>query len=191
MSKSFGSTDNIFYPKKFSVKAYDYVITAGDTIWRAYGISIVVTLVGTLLSLLIICLYAYPLSRQSFRYKNFFAFFAYFTMIFGGGLVPWYMVYTQLVPIKNTIWIMIVPYLMNAWYMMIMRTFFRTTVHESIIESAKIDGAGEFRTFFVIVLPLCRAGLLPSVCSVRWGTGMTGGFLLFLSQTTSYTTFNI
>ena len=146
-------------PQKFSVKAYDYVITAGDTIWRAYGISIVVTLVGTLLSLLIICLYAYPLSRQSFRYKNFFAFFAYFTMIFGGGLVPWYMVYTQLVPIKNTIWIMIVPYLMNAWYMMIMRTFFRTTVHESIIESAKIDGAGEFRTFFVIVLPLCRAGL--------------------------------
>jgi putative aldouronate transport system permease protein len=148
-----------FLPQKFSVKAYDYVITAGDTIWRAYGISIVVTLVGTLLSLLIICLYAYPLSRQSFRYKNFFAFFAYFTMIFGGGLVPWYMVYTQLVPIKNTIWIMIVPYLMNAWYMMIMRTFFRTTVHESIIESAKIDGAGEFRTFFVIVLPLCRAGL--------------------------------
>lgn len=148
-----------FFPQKLSLKAYDYVITAGDVIWRAYGVSIFVTVVGTLLSLMVICLYAYPLSRQSFKYKNFFSFFAYFTMIFGGGLVPWYMVYTQLVNIKNTIWILIVPYLMNAWYMMIMRTFFKTTIHESIIESAKIDGAGEFRTFFVIVLPLCRAGL--------------------------------
>jgi len=148
-----------FFPEKYSVKAYDYVITAGDTIWRAYGVSILVTLLGTVLSLMVICLYAYPLSRQSFKYRNFFSFFAYFTMIFGGGLVPWYMVYTQLIPIKNTIWVMIVPYLMNAWYMMIMRTFFKTTIHESIIESAKIDGAGEFRIFFVVVLPLCRAGL--------------------------------
>jgi len=148
-----------FFPQKLSLKAYDYVITAGDVIWRAYGVSIFVTVVGTVLSLMVICLYAYPLSRQSFKYKNFFSFFAYFTMIFGGGLVPWYMVYTQLINIKNTIWILIVPYLMNAWYMMIMRTFFKTTIHESIIESAKIDGAGEFRTFFVIVLPLCRAGL--------------------------------
>lgn len=148
-----------FFPEKYSLKAYDYVITAGDTIWRAYGVSALVTLLGTVLSLLVICFYAYPLSRQSFKYKNFFSFFAYFTMIFGGGLVPWYMVYTQLIPIKNTIWVMIVPYLMNAWYMMIMRTFFKTTIPESIIESAKIDGAGEFRIFFVIVLPLCRAGL--------------------------------
>jgi putative aldouronate transport system permease protein len=80
-------------------------------------------------------------------------------MIFGGGLVPWYIVYTQLIPIKNTVWILIIPYLMNTWFMMIMRTFYRTTIPESIIESARIDGAGEFRTFFVIVLPLCKAGL--------------------------------
>lgn len=148
-----------FIPREFSIKSYEYVMKAGEIIWRAYGITIFVTVVGTCLSLLIICMYAYPLSRQSFRYKSQFAFFAYFTMIFGGGLVPWYMVYTHLVPIKGTVWILIVPYLMNAWFVMIMRTFFRTTVHESIIESARIDGAGEFRTFFVIVLPLCRAGL--------------------------------
>lgn len=148
-----------FIPEKFSGKAYDYLLTAGDAIWRAYGVSIFVAIVGTALSVLIICLYAYPLSRNSFRYKNQFAFFAYFTMIFGGGLVPWYIVYTQLIPIKKTIWILIVPYLMNTWFMMIMRTFFKTTIHESIIESARMDGAGEFRTFFVIVLPLCRAGL--------------------------------
>jgi putative aldouronate transport system permease protein len=148
-----------FIPEKFSGKAYEYLLTAGAAIWRAYGISITVTVIGTALSLLVICLYAYPLSRSGFRYKNQFAFFAYFTMIFGGGLVPWYIVYTQLIPIRKTIWIMIVPYLMNTWFMMIMRTFFKTTIHESIIESARMDGAGEFRTFFVIVLPLCRAGL--------------------------------
>lgn len=148
-----------FIPEKFSGKAYDYLITAGDAIWRAYGVSIFVTIVGTALSLLVICLYAYPLSRNGFKYKNQFAFFAYFTMIFGGGLVPWYIVYTQLIPIKKTVWILIIPYLMNTWFMMIMRTFFKTTINESIIESARMDGAGEFRTFFVIVLPLCRAGL--------------------------------
>lgn len=148
-----------FIPREFSLKSYEYITKAGDQIWRAYGISILVTVVGTLSSMLIICMYAYPLSRQSFRYRNQFAFLAYFTMIFGGGLVPWYMVYTHLVPIKSTVWILIVPYLMNAWYVIIMRTFIKTTIHESIIESARIDGAGEFRTFFIIVLPLCRAGL--------------------------------
>jgi putative aldouronate transport system permease protein len=148
-----------FIPRVFSVKSYEYVMTGGDTIWRAYSVSIFVTAVGTLLSLMIICMYAYPLSRSSFRYKSHFSIIAYFTMIFGGGLVPWYIVYTHLVPIKNTVWILIVPYLVNAWYVLIMRTFFKTTIHETIIESARIDGAGEFRTFFTIVLPLCRAGL--------------------------------
>lgn len=148
-----------YFPNELSTEAYHYIVAVGDVIFRAYGISIFVAIVGTLLSLLVICFYAYPLSRQNFRYKNQFSFIAFFTMIFGGGLVPWYVVYTQFIPLKNTIWVMIVPYLMNAWFMMIMRTFIKTTIHESILESARIDGAGEYRTFFVIVLPLCRAGL--------------------------------
>lgn len=148
-----------FWPEMFSSKGYDFLLTAGDAIWRAYGISIYTTIVGTCLSLFVITLYAYPLSRSAFKYRYQFSFFAFFTMIFGGGLVPWYIVYTQLIPIKNTLWILIVPYLMNTWYMMIMRTFYKTTVPESIIESARIDGAGEFRTYFTIVLPLCKAGL--------------------------------
>ncbi|MGE5614087.1 MAG: carbohydrate ABC transporter permease [Bacillota bacterium] len=148
-----------FIPREFSTKSYEFILKGGVTIWRAYGVSIFVTVVGTVLAMMIICMYAYPLSRQGFRYKSLFAFLAYFTMIFGGGLVPWYMVYTHLVPIKDSVWILIVPYLMNAWYVLIMRTFIKTTVNESIIESARIDGAGEFRTFFVIVMPLCKAGL--------------------------------
>ncbi|NLO39166.1 MAG: carbohydrate ABC transporter permease [Ruminiclostridium sp.] len=148
-----------FFPQAFSLKAYKYIAASGQTIWRAYGVSLLTTVFGTLLSLLITCMYAYPLARNGFKYKTFFSFIAYFTMIFGGGLIPWYMVYTHIFKIKDSILIMIFPYLLNAWYALIMRTFYKTTIHESIIESAKIDGAGEFRIFFTIVLPLCRAGL--------------------------------
>jgi putative aldouronate transport system permease protein len=114
---------------------------------------------GTALSLLVIALYAYPISRKDFKYRNQFTFFVFFTMIFGGGLVPWYMVCVQLLHLKNTIWAMIFPALMNGWYVLIMRTFFATSIPDSIIESAKIDGAGEWRTFFQIVLPLSLPGL--------------------------------
>jgi putative aldouronate transport system permease protein len=110
-------------------------------------------------STMIIALYAYPLSRSGFRYKNVFSFIVFFTMIFGGGLIPWVMVYTHVIPLVNTIWILIIPYLMNGWFVIIMRTFMKTTIPEEVLESARIDGAGEFRTFFVIVLPLCKAGL--------------------------------
>ena len=148
-----------FFPQAFSLKAYKYIAASGQTIWRAYGVSLLTTVFGTLLSLLITCMYAYPLARNGFKYKTFFSFIAYFTMIFGGGLIPWYMVYTHIFKIKDSILIMIFPYLLNAWYALIMRTFYKTTIHESIIESAKIDGAGDFRIFFTIVLPLCRAWL--------------------------------
>ncbi|NTV89734.1 MAG: carbohydrate ABC transporter permease, partial [Clostridiales bacterium] len=116
-----------FIPQTFSFHAYTYVLAAGDAIVRAYAVSIFVTVVGTICSLLFISMYAYPLSRPNFKYRNKFAFFAYFTMIFGGGLVPWYIVYTQLVPISHSVWILIVPYLLNAWYVLIMRTFIKTT----------------------------------------------------------------
>ncbi|SDM81163.1 carbohydrate ABC transporter permease [Acetanaerobacterium elongatum] len=148
-----------FLPQKFSVQSYQYLLKGGSLIMNAYGVSIIVAIIGTVLSLLTITLYAYPLSRNDFKYKGFFAFLAYFTTIFGGGLVPWVMVYNQLLPIANSIWVLIFPMLINAWYVIIMRTFIKTTVPEAIIESARIDGAGEFKTLFAIVLPLCKAGL--------------------------------
>jgi len=148
-----------FLPAQWSVKAYGYLLKGGGIILHSYGVSIFVAVIGTVLSLLTMALYAYPLTRSNFRYKPQFSFIAYFTMIFGGGLVPWVMVYNQLIPIANTVWVLIVPYLMNAWYVIILRTFMKQTIPESIIESAKIDGAGEFKTLFVIVLPLCKAGL--------------------------------
>lgn len=148
-----------FIPERFSTEAYRFVLSAGEGILNAYGVSIIVAILGTVLSISVITLYAYPLSRSNFKYKQAFSLFAFFTMIFGGGLVPWYMVYSQLFRIRNTIWILIFPYLMNAWFVMIMRTFIKTSVPESLIESAKIDGATEFRTFLSIVLPLLKPGL--------------------------------
>lgn len=147
------------FPSKISLYAYNYVLSGAKALIRSYGISIFVTIAGTLASVLITALFAYPLSRKDFKYRKFFSFFVFFTMIFSGGLVPWYMVYTQILGLKNNLFIYIVPSLMNAWYVIILRTFFATSIPESIIEAAKIDGAGESRIFFTIVLRLSLPGL--------------------------------
>ncbi len=148
-----------YFPAQWSLHAYAYLFKGGNTILHSYGVTIFVTLVGTAISLVFMTLYAYPLTRSNFRHKKLFSFFAYFTMIFGGGLVPWVCVYNDLLHINDTIWVLIIPYLINAWWVIILRTFMNQTIPESIVESARIDGAGEFRTLFVIVLPLCKAGL--------------------------------
>ncbi len=143
-----------FYPESLSLDAYRSVIQSTGSILRVYGISILVTVLGTILSVIIMAMYAYPLSRSSFKYRNKFTFFIFLPMLFGGGLVPWYVVCTQVLHLKNTMWALIIPYLFNSFYVIIMRTFFKTTIQESIIESAKLDGAGEIKIFTTIVLPL-------------------------------------
>lgn len=148
-----------FFPQKLSVSSYQWLFATGDVVARSYLVSLFVTVVGTFASLAVITMYAYPISRRDFKHRNLVSFIVFFTMIFGGGLVPWYMVYMHLVPIKDTIWVMIFPYLINGWYVLIMRTFFKTTVPDELLEAAKLDGAGEFRTFFSIVLPISKAGL--------------------------------
>jgi putative aldouronate transport system permease protein len=142
-------------PEKFSLAAYQYLWFDVHSIMTAYGISIFVTLVGTIAGLLMTALFAYPLSRQDFNFRGFFSFFIFFTLIFNGGLVPWYLVYANFLHIKDTISALIIPgLLMNAFFVIIMRTFFQTTIHPSIIESASMDGASEGRIFVQIVLPL-------------------------------------
>ncbi|WNS44093.1 carbohydrate ABC transporter permease [Paenibacillus sp. MMS20-IR301] len=148
-----------FIPAKWSTLAYQYIFDSGDTLLRAYGVSLTVTLTGTLVSLLLISLYAYAISRKSFKYRHFFTFFAFFTMLFNGGLVPTYMIVTQLLGLKDSIWALVLPLAVNAFYIMILRTFYITSVPDALMESAKIDGAGEFRIFLSIVLPLSLPGL--------------------------------
>ncbi|ANA83465.1 MULTISPECIES: carbohydrate ABC transporter permease [Paenibacillus] len=147
------------WPEKWSLEAYKYVFQTGDTLLRSYGVTIFVTVVGTLISLFIISLYAYAVSRKGFRYRNFFSFFAFFTMLFNGGLVPTYIVATQLLGLKDSIWALILPLAVNAFYIMILRTFYSTSVPDAIIESGKIDGASEFKIFYKLVLPLSLPGL--------------------------------
>lgn len=144
-----------FIPKQFSTDAYFYLLERGSDIARAYGVTVFITIVGTVLGLTIIALLAYPLARSETPHRNLIMFIVFFTLLFHGGLVPTYLVYTQLFDIKNTIWALIVPgLLMNGFYVMLMRTFFQTTIPPALIESAQLDGAGEYRTFWSIVLPL-------------------------------------
>ncbi|AIQ20739.1 sugar ABC transporter permease [Paenibacillus sp. FSL H7-0357] len=142
-------------PEKFSLAAYQFIWNDSERILHAYGITVAITLIGTTCGLFIIALLAYPLSRRDMPSNGFWSLFVFFTMLFNGGLVPTYMVYTQLFDLKNTLMALIIPsLLMNAFFVMLMRTFFLTSIPAAVIESAKIDGAGEFRIFVRIVLPL-------------------------------------
>lgn len=142
------------FPEVFSVKAYEVLFRDFDQILYSYGISIFVTVVGTIGGVALTAFYAYPLSRRDLPYRNGFAFFIFFTMLFGGGLVPWYLVYVNILDLKNTVWVLIIPLLMSPFFVLVMRTFFSNSIPTSILESARIDGAGELRIFASIVLPL-------------------------------------
>jgi putative aldouronate transport system permease protein len=144
-----------FFPEKISLGAYQYLFLDSMTIVKAYGITVLVTVLGTLIGLFLTALLAYPISRADFPYRKSFSFFIFFTILFNGGLVPWYLVFTQLLNVKDTIWGLIIPgLLLNGFFVLIMRTFFATTIPMAIIESAYMDGAGETRIFFQIVLRL-------------------------------------
>jgi putative aldouronate transport system permease protein len=141
------------FPEKFSLESYAYMYERLDTIVRAYGITVLVTVVGTVTSLLITVLLAYPLSRRDLPHRGKFAFFVFFTMLFNGGLVPTYIMWTRYLNIDNTIWALIIPaLLLNAFYVIMMRTYFTTTIPDEVIEAGRIDGAGEFRILFLIGL---------------------------------------
>lgn len=142
-------------PKDVSIDAYKYVFGNPKQIIDAYKITAFQSLFGTFLNVLIMSLCAYPLSRVSFKYKGAITFYIFFTMIFGGGLIPNYMLNTQYLNLGNTIWIYILPTLANAFHIIILRTFFQGLPH-SLVESAKIDGARETRIFFTIIMPLSK-----------------------------------
>ncbi|OAK71439.1 carbohydrate ABC transporter permease [Lederbergia galactosidilytica] len=146
-------------PEAWSLDAYKFLWSVKDQLLQSYWITIVVTIVGTVISVMMITFYSYAISRPQFKYRKFFTFLALFTMLFSGGMVPTYIVATQFLGIKNTIWALILPLAMNAFYIIIMRTFFIRSVPEAILESARIDGASELRSFFQIVFPLSLPGI--------------------------------
>lgn len=146
-------------PKVFSTYAYRYVLNNSSEIMHAYLITIITTVVGTTVGTASVAMYAYTISRNGFKYKKLFTFIIFFTMLFSGGMVSWYIICSKVLYIQNTIWALILPMLTSAWNVMIMRTFFNTTIPEAIIESAKLDGASELKTFRTIVVPLALPGI--------------------------------
>lgn len=144
-----------FFPEKWSFDSYKYMVQQAGVILRSYGISILVTVVGTASSLIITTMLAYPMSRPDFKYRNVFAFLVFFTMLFSGGIVPAYMMWTRVFGITNTIWALIIPtYLMSAFNVLLVRNYFKNNVPLALIESAQIDGASEMTILFKIMLPL-------------------------------------
>jgi putative aldouronate transport system permease protein len=147
------------WPEEFSTVAYKYLFSQGSIVLTAYKNTIIATLAGTLLSVFMVGLYGYAISRDDFRYRKFFTFFAFFTMLFGGGLVAYYMVTRQILHIQNSLWALFLPSAFSPFWVIVMRTFYKANVPNELIESARIDGASEWRTFFQIVLPLSIPGL--------------------------------
>lgn len=145
------------WPSVFSVESYRYLLKEPMMILNAYGISILITVVGTAVSLIMMTLLAYPISRKDLPFRNVIAFIVFFTMLFNGGLVPTYLMYTNVFEIKNTLTAYLVPgLLVSAFFVILIRTFFTMNIPTEVVESAKIDGAGEFRIFWGIVLPLSK-----------------------------------
>lgn len=146
-------------PYVFSTDAYVFLFESDTELLRSYGVTVFITVVGTVIGVTMMALCAYPLSRKHFRYRNHFSLFVYFTMLFNGGLVPFYIVVTQLLNLNNTIWALIVPTLVSPMFLLILRTFMMISVPEEIIEAAKIDGASEFTIFARIVMKLAMPGV--------------------------------
>ena len=162
---SFSSEDSIrrvgysFAPAAWSLDAYRQVLSLGDALWRSYFNSFLITVIGTLVSVTMCVLYAYPLYRKDYRFRGFFSFLSFFTMIFGGGLIPTYIVCKNLLGMSNNYYALIVPMLVSPFNIIIMRTFFQTTVPFDLIEAATIDGSGEYTTLLRIVLPIMKPGI--------------------------------
>ena len=158
-----------FFPKNFSLDAYYSMVKQGAVIVRAYGVSIFVTVVGTCLSVLLTTMLAYPMSRKSFKFRNALAFFVFFTMLFNGGIVPSYIMWTKFLHIKDTIWALIIPnYLVTAFNVILVKNFYQNSIPDSLVEAAQIDGASEFTIFRKIMFPLA----VPTVATISLFTGI-------------------
>jgi putative aldouronate transport system permease protein len=183
-----------FVPEKFSLYAYEYIFNTGNSVIHAYGISILLTALGTTLSLVITTMLAYTLSKKYVPGRGILTFLVFFTMLFNGGLVPTYMNYTNTFGIKNTFWALLVPnLLMNGFNVLLMKSYFVTGVPEEVLEAAQIDGAGEFKTFIKIALPLAK----PVVATIGLFVGIAywndwqNGYVYLTKRTDLYSIQNL
>ncbi len=182
-----------YFPSKWSVDAFIYIGRNAAMIFRAYGITIIVTVIGTALGLVITTLYAYMLSKKNLPGRTALTIFVVITMLFNGGLVPTYIVYASIFHIRNTIWALIIPsLLMNGFNVILVKNYFENSIPAELYESARIDGAGEFFIFARIALPLSKpilatVGLLMGI--TYWNDWQNG--MYYLDDASLYSIQNI
>lgn len=183
-----------FLPKELSTAAYAYLFKSGKKILRAYAMSFIVTGIGTSLSLILTTALAYAVSKRNLPGRKFLTFFVFFTMLFNGGLVPTYLMYTGTFHIKNTIFALIIPTLLvRAYYVMLMRSYFLTSLPGEVLEAAAIDGATEFQIFGRIAVPMSKpiiATVMMFSMILYWNDWQNGLYYL-TTKTSLYTIQNL
>lgn len=145
-------------PPKFSLEAYQWLGNDPSMLVNAYGVSIVVTAVGTVVGVIIMALLAYVLSQRNFKLRSVLTFIVFFTMLFNGGLVPYYINMSRVLGVKDSLWALILPYLVSPFFVLLLRTYF-SALPRDLFDAARLDGAGEWRIFFQIVVPLSTPAL--------------------------------
>lgn len=146
------------FPKELTLSAYRFLLGNPQKIINAYKVTIFITLMGTALGLFFMSMAGYVLNRKDFKYRDFFSFFIYFTTLFSGGLIPSYILMVKHLHLKNSVFAMILPGVISAWSIFLMRNFMKS-IPDSLYESATIDGAGNFRIYWQIFMPLAIPAL--------------------------------
>lgn len=156
--KEIYTTGYKFIPEAIDLQAYDYILKNPKIILRAYGVTISTTLLGTAFGLMITAMLGYAMARKDFFLCRAVSFYVFFAMIFSGGLVPWYIICTRILHLKNKYIAMVVPYLVIPWFVLLMKGFFNSVPRE-LIESAKLDGCGDIGAFFRVVMPISKPAM--------------------------------
>jgi multiple sugar transport system permease protein/putative aldouronate transport system permease protein len=157
--KSIVSNGFSYLPEKYSLEGFKYVLKYGKQLAVSYGATIFITVTGTLLGLLVMSLLAYALSRRDFRLRKALSIYVMIPMLFSGGQLASYIIFTTIYHMKDSIWLLILPLMVSTMNVIILRTYIQMSIPDELMESARIDGASEYRTFFQMVLPLMKPAL--------------------------------
>ena len=188
------ATGYTYWPKKWSIYAYEYIFSTGNSVVHAYGISVLLTFVGTALALTITTLLAYAISKKDMPGRKVITFLIVFSMLFNGGLVPTYIIYTNLFGIKNSFWALLIPgLLMNGFNVMLMKSYFVSSIPEEILDAAYIDGASETRTFLSVVSPLSKPILatIALFAGIAYWNDWMNGYIYLTKRTDLYSVQNL
>lgn len=183
-----------FIPSKFSFYAYEYIFKTGNSVLRAYGVSIVLTVVGTVCALTITTLLAYAISKKDMPGRGLITFFVIFSMLFNGGLVPTYIVYTKTFHVNNTFFGLLIPgLLLNGFNVMLMKSYFVSSIPEEILDAAYIDGASETKTFLKVVIPLSKPILatIALFSGIAYWNDWMNGYIYITKKTELYAVQNL